>query len=199
MKANRNPKPPRVSPAISRPLRGGRAVAASIAGGAALLMLGSCTQREVPAPPPPPPPPRMMPPVVMAPPMVITNWRDAPLTPGEWQYRQSAAGSGAEFGVPGQSPLVEMTCQRQSGMIDIVPRTSAGGPTITIDTSSLRRTVTRGGQMQPAVALSASDPLLDAMAFSRGRFAIEVGAGGATLILPARPEISRVIEDCRQH
>ena len=44
--------------------------------------------------------------------------------------------------------------------------------------------------------LRASDPILDAMAFSRGRFALDV-AGLAPLYLPAWPEVARVIEDCR--
>ncbi|MDG2003332.1 MAG: hypothetical protein P8J20_08375 [Novosphingobium sp.] len=47
-----------------------------------------------------------------------------------------------------------------------------------------------------AVTLPASDPLLDAMAFSRGRFAVET-AGLPTLYVPSWPEVSRVIEDCR--
>jgi hypothetical protein len=40
------------------------------------------------------------------------------------------------------------------------------------------------------------DPLLDAMAFSRGRFRVEV-AKLPPLYLPSWPEVSRVIEDCR--
>ena len=47
-----------------------------------------------------------------------------------------------------------------------------------------------------AVTLDARDPLLDAMAFSRGRFAIEV-AGQPALYLPSWSEVGRVIEDCR--
>lgn len=46
------------------------------------------------------------------------------------------------------------------------------------------------------VALRARDPLLDAIVFSRGRFAFEA-AGEPTLYLPSWPEIGRVIEDCR--
>jgi hypothetical protein len=45
-------------------------------------------------------------------------------------------------------------------------------------------------------ALPVRDPVLDAMAFSRGRFALEA-AGEPTLYLPSWPELSRVIEDCR--
>ena len=44
--------------------------------------------------------------------------------------------------------------------------------------------------------LAARDPLLDAIAFSRGRFSLEV-TGLAPLYLPSWPELSRVIEDCR--
>ena len=47
-----------------------------------------------------------------------------------------------------------------------------------------------------ALALTASDPLLDAMGFSRGRFVIEQ-AGAAPLVVPAWAEIERVTEDCR--
>lgn len=46
------------------------------------------------------------------------------------------------------------------------------------------------------VELAAQDRLLDAMAFSRGRFAVETG-GLPTLYLPAWAEVTRVIEDCR--
>jgi hypothetical protein len=45
-------------------------------------------------------------------------------------------------------------------------------------------------------ALNAQDPLLDAVAFSRGRFMIET-PGQLALYLPSWPELSRAIEDCR--
>ncbi len=40
-----------------------------------------------------------------------------------------------------------------------------------------------------------TDDVLDAIAFSRGRFI--VSGGGVRLILPASPEAARSIEDCR--
>jgi hypothetical protein len=52
------------------------------------------------------------------------------------------------------------------------------------------------GAPQLVGTIPARDPLLDAMAFSKGRFALEV-AGGAPLYVPAYPEVTRVIEDCR--
>jgi hypothetical protein len=44
--------------------------------------------------------------------------------------------------------------------------------------------------------LPASDPFLDQIVFSRGRFAVEA-QGQARLILPTWPEPARVVEECR--
>lgn len=47
-----------------------------------------------------------------------------------------------------------------------------------------------------SASVAATDPILDAMALSKGRFAVET-PGIITLYLPAWAEVSRVIEDCR--
>lgn len=47
-----------------------------------------------------------------------------------------------------------------------------------------------------AATLASRDSLLDAMAFSRGRFTVAV-AGTSALYIPSWTEVSRVIEDCR--
>ena len=75
------------------------------------------------------------------------------------------------------------------------PRPAAG--TVTIRTTSTQRSVT----VQPmdggvGMALPASDRLLDAIGFSRGRFVVE-GTGIGRLVLPSWAEILRVTEDCR--
>ncbi len=59
-------------------------------------------------------------------------------------------------------------------------------------TSTTRRLAAADG----GIALAATDPLLDAMAFSRGRFTVEV-PGTTALVLPSHAEVGRVIEDCR--
>jgi hypothetical protein len=46
------------------------------------------------------------------------------------------------------------------------------------------------------VSLSPRDALLDAMAFSRGRFIVEQ-PGQPSLVVPAWAEFGRVVEDCR--
>jgi hypothetical protein len=74
--------------------------------------------------------------------------------------------------------------------------------TITTSSTSRHLTASPSGSAAPNaatpfdIALSVRDPLLDAMAFSRGRFTLEM-AGAQTLVLPAWSEIGRVIEDCR--
>jgi hypothetical protein len=68
---------------------------------------------------------------------------------------------------------------------------------VTIRTSYGARTLPANAQADGlAATLSASDPLLDQIAFSRGRFTVEV-AGQPQLVLPAWPEVARVVEDCR--
>jgi hypothetical protein len=60
-----------------------------------------------------------------------------------------------------------------------------------VRTTSLERTLPATG------ILGAQDRLLDAIAFSRGRFSVEI-AGTPRLILPSWPEPARAIEDCRK-
>lgn len=75
-----------------------------------------------------------------------------------------------------------------------------GDRVIRIKTETAERTLTATPMSaQPniiAANLSASDPFLDAMAITKGRIAVETN-GMNTLYLPAWPELSRVIEDCR--
>jgi hypothetical protein len=66
----------------------------------------------------------------------------------------------------------------------------------TTATRPLEATPVPGDPSRVGVTFSAGDPALDAMAFSRGRFAIEV-TGLPALYLPAWPEVGRVVDDCR--
>jgi hypothetical protein len=76
-------------------------------------------------------------------------------------------------------------------------RIAAAPPTaMIVRTQTLSRTLASSQPGQLAAALPARDPLLDAMAFSKGRFAVEA-AGLPTLYIPSWTEVSRVVEDCR--
>lgn len=94
-----------------------------------------------------------------------------------------------------------MTCIRPRGRVELRREgTSRAARVMTIRTETASRTlpVVRLKDTIPYLAadMAASDPLLDAMALSKGRFAVEV-EGEAPLFLPSHAEVSRVIEDCR--
>ena len=125
------------------------------------------------------------------------SWMDAPATPGDWHYRVAGAERVAEFLSLAGGQIFQMTCsQRRDISLTVVARApNANALTIRTEHGDRAVAATSVGNSVSAV-LAASDSLLDWMAFSKGRFAVEV-AGGTQLFLPAWPEVTRVIEDCR--
>ncbi len=155
---------------------------------------------------PPPPAPRPRPVVIPAPtrapalPPSGGDWRDWPVTPGDWVYRIDGRGTIALFGTPGADALLTLRCDRQTNTVYLSRQGGATAP-LTLRTTSTARVLgvqpTGGALAYVAVAIAPRDSLLDAMAFSRGRFIVEQ-AGAATLVVPAWPEVARVTEDCRR-
>jgi hypothetical protein len=120
-----------------------------------------------------------------------------PITPGTWHWRMEGARSVARFG----GDALILSCNREAAVITLIRPGAASGPVpVTIQTSTVNRTLSATAEPGPppviALTLAARDGLLDAMAFSRGRFALET-AGLPTLYVPSWTEVSRVIEDCR--
>ena len=175
---------------------------------AAIAVLSGCAAQRKPLPAPPPPTPAPVAAATPAPPPV--DWRDAAQTPGDWRYvrietsvthsEPPAPKTAAIYAGSRTDELFALTCERGVGRV----RLSVSGPAeggevpLTITTSSIVRTFSgsHGADGWLTLLLSPRDPVLDAMAFSRGRFVIEV-AGLPALYLPAWPEVGRVIEDCR--
>ena len=109
--------------------------------------------------------------------------------------------STASFGLPGAAPLVTFSCDRGNARVLIARQGTASGavPMMLRSTASLRPLNSDPRLSSPGMVtaeLGVRDPALDAVAFSRGRFALET-AGLPALYLPSWPELSRVIEDCR--
>ena len=128
---------------------------------------------------------------------------DAPRTAGDWSYQRDGSGTVAAYLAPGDAPLFMMRCdttRRQITLARALPRQSGEELPMRILTETGERIMGARPIAAPtpmsASVVAASDPLLDAMAFSKGRFAVEV-AGQDTLYLPSWIELSRVIEDCR--
>jgi len=159
----------------------------------ALGLMASCApRREPPAPAPAPPAPPPAPALPAPPPL---EWQDAPLSEGDWSYRSEGAGSSAVYG-PAAGPAFLFRCDAGRS-ISLVRAGVSSGSSLTIRTTFGNRALPATVQPDGLVAsLPAADPLLDQMVFSRGRFAVQA-EGQTLLILPAWPELARVIEDCR--
>ena len=144
------------------------------------------TPRPAPSPPPPPPPP--------------ADWRDLPLTPGGWVYSSQSGTSQAMFGAANSEASFIVRCDRGRRQVSLWREGRATGNMMTVRTSYGARNFPLSVQAEPMAyvytTLPASDRTLDQMAFSRGRFTIEV-PGQPMLVIPAWPEPARVVEDCR--
>ncbi len=166
--------------------------------------LACCAPAPRPVPAPTPPVQAAPPPVAVAAPS-YDNWLDAPQTPGDWRYIQEPNETLAAFGMSATDTQFAIVCRRATRMIGLV-RDAAGSAIgnqpvpLRILTETAQRTESAipqpGAPPRLVAQLPARDPLLDAMALSRGRFAIQA-TGFDTLYLPAWPEVTRVIEDCR--
>jgi hypothetical protein len=135
--------------------------------------------------------------VAVQPAATATDWANAPLTPGGWVYHRTAsnARSRATFG-PRGAPLFEVACTNQGNIA--LFRHGAGAGSITVRTSATMKQMA-GNALSAglSVPVAKDDAILDAMAFSRGRYAIEAPRV-APLVVPAWPELARVVEDCRR-
>jgi hypothetical protein len=164
----------------------------------AVLGLAACVA------PPPPPAPKIVstpPPLAAPPPPRLTgDWNDWPFTPGNWTYRRDGRSSVAQFGASGLNPMISFRCDAENRRITLSREASAPSARLVIRTSSMTKTLAATRSEANSAYLTAdiatTDPILDAMAFSRGRVLVEM-EGQQPVILPSWAEIARIVEDCR--
>lgn len=172
----------------------------SIALSPLLLILPSCVgapeQRAAPPASPRPRPAPTAPAAVPAPPV---EWQDRAATPGSWSYAPERAGSVASFGQAGGGALLVIRCDATARKVSFARAGAAEGAMV-VRTSygavTWPASAVAGASPSTVAARTSNDITLDQIAYSRGRFAVEV-PGLSTLILPAWAEVARVIEDCR--
>ena len=119
-------------------------------------------------------------------------------TVGNWSYRPITGGSEADFVDSGGHVRLAVRCNRTTRAVRIV-RTgmTAAAPYLTVTTTYGARNLAASfaaGNLSAAVA--ANDPLLDDIAFTRGKWAI-ANSGVGALVVPSWAEAPRVFEDCR--
>jgi hypothetical protein len=90
---------------------------------------------------------------------------------------------------------LSLACDARAGQVSLAwAGVDAGSLTVRTSYGDSTRTAERAsGGLR--IAFGPRDPLLDQIAYSRGRFML--AAGGQELVLPAWPELQRVVEDCR--
>ncbi|MEP7129892.1 MAG: hypothetical protein ABI770_02055 [Sphingomicrobium sp.] len=118
---------------------------------------------------------------------------------GSWIYSQGTGGGEASFLNASALPQVTIRCALPTQRITIAKPASVAAPLLTVWTSSQTRALPASfnpATQRLSAEVAASDPLLDAIAFSRGRFGVSVAAAGA-LVVPTWAEVTRVVENCR--
>ena len=162
---------------------------------ASLAVLAGCVAPSAPPPAPARPVPVPAPAPASAPappPPASSDWRDWPLTPGNWVYRKERHGSSANYGA------LTVQCDSMGRQIALWLRGATAEQMVVRTSSTARTLTTQPGKGEPGVlaSLPANDSLLDAMGYSRGRFIVET-PGAPPLVVPAWSEVLRVVEDCR--
>jgi hypothetical protein len=134
------------------------------------------------------------------PPRLTGDWNDWPFTPGNWTYRRDGRTSVAQFGAPGRNATINFRCDAQNRRVTLSREASVPGARMVIRTSSMTKTMAvTTSDANPAYLsadIATTDPILDAMAFSRGRVLVEM-EGQQPVIMPTWAEIVRIVEDCR--
>lgn len=117
-------------------------------------------------------------------PITFDAGKRLPIPPGQWTYMVTQTGSEARYG-----GHLLLRCERATRSV-VIARPGAPAGALTIVTDLLTKA------LPPSGRVTAGDPILDAIAFSRGRFLV---AGGLSPVLavPSWPEPARAIEDCR--
>jgi hypothetical protein len=137
--------------------------------------------------------------LVAASPLAAQDLSIAPALAGGWSYSPVAGGSEARFADAQGNPQLWLHCARATRRVSIAKPAGGAAPFVNVWTSSLTRSVP--ASFNPAtgrltIELAAFDPLLDALAMSRGRVGFTVPPQPA-LVVPPWAELARVIEDCR--
>jgi hypothetical protein len=127
---------------------------------------------------------------VPAPPQAApADWRTRPLNAGTWTWRSTPDASESIFS-DSRGPQLIIRCMRATRRVSFSRTGAVPTAPIRVATTSSERQLPTGNMVL------ANEPLLDAIAFSRGRLWVDV-QGTLPLVLRSAAEPARSIEDCR--
>ena len=127
------------------------------------------------------------------------DFSNSPMMPGTWSYLAVPNGSNARFTDGTGTIRISLGCNRTSRGVTIARTSAAPAATLSIwtSTSSRDQPATFEQSAQRVIAtFNAQDTMLDAIVFSRGRFAVSM-PGAPAFVIPTGPEAARIVEDCR--
>jgi hypothetical protein len=129
----------------------------------------------------------------------IPDVSTATVLPGDWTFAFATGGSEATFTDSAGNQQLWVHCTRVTRRVSIAKRGTGATPFLQVWTSSMSRSAP--ASYNPAtgritIDLASYDPLLDAIASSRGRIGFGI-ANQPALVVPPWAEAARVIEDCR--
>ena len=166
-------------------------------------LLASCVAPSTPPPAAPPPPvtrPAPAPPPAPAPvaDRYRGDWSVDPLTPGEWVINREHSVAVAMFVDDRDQTIASVVCNHRQMYIARIGLGSASRAVLRIRTSAGERELPAEREVPQSLgaSIAPTDPLFDQILYSRGRFVIEA-TGQTPLILPTRPALQRVVEECR--
>jgi hypothetical protein len=119
--------------------------------------------------------------------------------PGTWTYTAGADGGEAVFTDASNQPLLSLRCVRSIRRVVLSKPASAASPTLGVWSSTASKSwpaTYDAATARLSAQIANWDPVLDAIAYRRGRFAV-AAAGQAPLVVPDWADISRIVEDCR--
>jgi len=122
----------------------------------------------------------------------------APL-PGNWAYSANADGSEGVFTDANSQPQLSLRCVRSQRRVILSKPATAAAATMAVWSSTASKSwpaTFDAATARLSAQIANWDPVLDAVAYSRGRFAV-AAAGQQPLVVPAWADISRIVEDCR--
>ena len=160
---------------------------------AACLFLLTAGCAAIPKAPPPAPAARPPANMTVLPPRTVPAmpeqpWDELPVIEGGWAY--DAVARRARFVDDTGVERASLTCTAPLRSVQLaLPGDTAAAVEI-LTSSVARQTALRSGEAD----IGAADAMLDAIAFSRGRFALRASQ---LLVLPVQSELGRLIEDCR--
>ena len=130
----------------------------------------------------------------------VADYSNSPLLPGSWSYLTvPGGGSNARFTDSTGTIRISIGCNRTSRGVTIARTSTAPAASLSIWTSTSSRNqpaLFEQAAQRVIATFNAQDTMLDAIVFSRGRFAVSM-PGAPAFVIPTGPEAARIVEDCR--